>query len=268
MYINGWNGGDGLGENEYQMEYPGEAYPSGGPTTTMHDLYKAVAKSIDIIAIDCYWQSPRKLREVMQKFKRPDNPLFLAETGRGISGGAFFWVIGEFDGIGFSPFGVDGGRWMQDRQQNEVSVNYQICGPAMNIIADLQGTGKLQATVEEQGIRGKNLFFENYDMAIRFGSNRFFASNNDAEPAPAGPGRLVVAQLGPDEFLFMGASVVVDVRPAYGSGFTWAQYLRAEVGTYEDGKWKVSSVLRGEISERGLRLPANGAMIKARLTRY
>ena len=48
MYINGWNGGHGLGENDYQMEYPGEAYPSGGPTTTMHDLYKAVAKSIDI----------------------------------------------------------------------------------------------------------------------------------------------------------------------------------------------------------------------------
>jgi hypothetical protein len=78
----------------------------------------------------------------------------------------------------------------------------------------------------------------------------------------------MVAQVGPDEFLFMGASVVADVRPAYGSGFTWAQYLRAEMGTFEDGEWKVSSVLKGEISERGLRLPENGAMIKVKLTRY
>ncbi len=273
MYMNVWNGGDGFGENESQMEYPGEAYPSGGATTTVHDLYKAVAKSIDIIAIDCYWQSPRKFRDATQKFKRPDNPLFVAETGRGIAMGAFFWVIGEFDAIGFSPYGIDGGggRGAAD-WVSAVGVDYRVCGPAMNIIADLQGTGKLQVAVEEQGIQGKNLFFDQYDMAVRFGGAPRPGGapaapvSQPAAPGPTGPGRVMVAQLAPDEFLFMGASVSVDIHPAYGSGYTAAQYLRAEEGTYQGGVWKAAAVRNGDI--RALSLPANGAMMKVKLTRY
>jgi hypothetical protein len=267
MYINVWNGGDGLGENESKMEYPGEAYPSGGATTIMHDLYKVVGKNIDVIAIDCYWQSSRKFRDVIQKFKRPDNPLFLSETGQGISAGAFFWVIGEFGGIGFSQYGIDGDWGTETDLSNNLGVNYRICRPAMEIIADLQGTGKLQVAVEEQGIRGKNLYFDKYDMAIRFG-NPFGTFVTERTSAPTGSGRLMVAQLAPDEFLFMGASVVIDIRPAYGSGYTEAQYLRAEGGTYEGGVWKVSSVINGDIGGSGLFFPADGAMIKVKLTRY
>jgi hypothetical protein len=273
MYINVWNGGDGLGENEYQLEYPGEAYPSGGATTTMHDLYKAVAKSIDVIAIDCYWQSPRKFRDATQKFKRPDNPLFLAETGRGIAPNAFFWVIGEFDAIGFSPFGVDGGGPTGADWVTGVGLDYRLCRPAMGILADLQGTGKLQTAVEEQGIQGKNLYFDQYDMAVRFGVSPRFGvpaapASQPAAPEPTGPGRVMVAQLAPDEFLFMGASVSIDIRPAYGSDFNTAQYLRVEEGTYENGAWKASVVRNGDISGRGLSLPATGAMLKVKLTRY
>jgi hypothetical protein len=78
----------------------------------------------------------------------------------------------------------------------------------------------------------------------------------------------MVAQLAPDEFLFMGASVSVDIHPAYGSGYTAAQYLRAEEGTYEGGVWKAAAVRNGDISGRGLSLPANGSMMKVKLTRY
>jgi hypothetical protein len=49
-------------------------------------------------------------------------------------------------------------------------------------------------------------------------------------------------------------------------GYTAAQYLRAEDGTYEAGVWKASSVRNGDI--RALSLPANGAMMKVKLTRY
>jgi hypothetical protein len=269
MYINVWNGGDGVGENEDKFDYPGEGYPSGGATTTVHDLYKAIAKSIDVLAIDCYWQSPRKFRDAVQKFKRPDNPTFLPETGRGIAPGAFFWVIGEFDGIGFSPFGIDGDGSAGTDWVNSVGLDYRICRPAMDIIANLQGTGKLQVAVEEPGIRGMNLHFDQYDMAVRFSVQRRFAAPvvQPTMPEPAGPGRVMVAQLAPDEFLFMGASVSIDIRPAFGSGYLVAQYLRAEEGTYEGGAWKAERVINGDISGSGLTLPANGAMIRVKLTR-
>jgi hypothetical protein len=76
----------------------------------------------------------------------------------------------------------------------------------------------------------------------------------------------MVAQLAPDEFLFMGASVSVIIRPTYGSGYTAAQYLRAEEGTYQGGVWKASAVRNGNIT--ALSLPAAGAMMKVKLTRY
>jgi len=268
MYVNVWNGGDGFGENESQLEYPGEAYPSGGATTTMHDLYKAVAKSIDMISIDCYWESPRKFRDAVQKFKRPDNPLFLAETGWEIAPGTFFWTIGEFDGIGFSPYGVDINRPEVVECISSVGIDYRICGPAMGIISDLQGSGKLQVAVQEQGIKGKNLFFDRYDMAVRFGVPSRQSAPTPVIPKSVGPGRVMVAQLAPDEFLFMGASVMIDIRPEYGSGFTAAMYSRAEIGTYENGVWNMSSVMNGDISGRGLSLPATGAMVKVKLASY
>ena len=152
-------------------------------------------------------------------------------------------------------------------QVNYVGVNYRICGFAMDIIADLQGTDKLQVAVEAQGISGKNLFFDKYDMALSERGFTFGPPVTEPTPAPTGQGRLMVAQLAPDEFLFMGASAVADIRPAFGSGYTVAQYLRVEIGNYEDGVWKVSSVINGDIS-RGVSLPASGAMIKVKLIRY
>jgi hypothetical protein len=143
----------------------------------------------------------------------------------------------------------------------------------MGILADLQGTGKLQTAVEELGIQGKNIYFDQYDMAVRFGvPPRFSApatpASQSAAPELTGPGRVMVAQLAPDEFLLMGASVSIDIRPAYGSDFTAAQYLRVEEGTYENDTWKASGVRNGDISGRGLSLPATGAMMRVKLTRY
>ena len=111
-------------------------------------------------------------------------------------------------------------------------------------------------------------------MAVRFGAVPRSGGapavpvSQPTVPEPTGPGRVMVAQLAPNEFLMMGASVAIDIRPAYGSGYTAAQYLRVEQGTYEDGVWKASSVTNGDISGRGLSLPPNGAMLKVRLTRY
>jgi hypothetical protein len=85
-------------------------------------------------------------------------------------------------------------------------------------------------------VRGKNLYFDQYDMAVRFGVLPRFGvpaalASHPAAPESTGPGRVMVAQVAPDEFLFMDASVSIDIRPAYGSDFNTAQYLRIEEGS-------------------------------------
>ena len=53
--------------------------------------------------------------------------------------------------------------------------------------------------------------------------------------------RVLVGELGPDEFLIMGFNAAVDIRPTVGSGFTAAQFLQVEEGVYENGVWKTTN---------------------------
>jgi hypothetical protein len=85
-------------------------------------------------------------------------------------------------------------------------------------------------------VRGKNLYFDQNDMAVRFEVLPRFGvpaalASHPAAPESTGPGRVMVAQVAPDEFLFMDANVSIDIRPAYGSDFNTAQYLRIEEGS-------------------------------------
>jgi hypothetical protein len=89
----------------------------------------------------------------------------------------------------------------------------------MSIIADLQEQGKLQVAVEEQGIQEKNLFYEKYDMAVRFGAQRGGMSSPVTSSATTAATDLavMVASCRLMSF-FYGASVSIDIRPAYGTG--------------------------------------------------
>ena len=82
---------------------------------------------------------------------------------------------------------------------------------------------------------------------------------------------MLVGELGPDEFLIMGFSAAVDIRPTVGSGFTAAQFLQVEEGVYENGVWKTTNLGRtyqGCYSPPGVSLPAQGSIFRVKLMRY
>jgi len=88
-------------------------------------------------------------------------------------------------------------------------------------------------------------------------------------PTPAA--RVLVGELGPDEFLIMGFNASVDFRPTVGSGFTAAQFLQVEEGVYENGVWKTTNVGRtyqGSFTPPGISLTAQGSIYRVKLMRY
>jgi hypothetical protein len=270
-YVNCWMGGDNTNDNFDVWDRPGEGYPSGGPVTHMIDLWKASAPDIDVIGPDIYHQSPIIYRTILSSYHRPDNPLMVVETGGGVNFARYmFLAIAEHSAIGFTPYGVDGGApGGISPQFADHAANFGLIESAVPVIANLQAAGKLQCAVEEDAIRSRTLIFDNYDIFVHFrpmvrASGLPLAATGPAQPS----GRVMVGQLGPDEFLIMGFDADLDFRPAWGSSFTGAQFVQVEEGVYDNGVWKRTEIRNGDFSTRGISLPGKGAMVRAKAVRY
>jgi len=272
MYVNCWMGGSGTNDRFTEFDRPGDSYPSGGPVTHMLDLWKANSPSIDIIGPDIYHQSPIIYRAILSRYARPDNPLYVVETGPGMAFARYcFYALADFSAIGFTPYGVDGGSLTDGTWHfTDMANNFRILRGALGQIAQLQSAGKLQAAVEEEAIPGRMLYFDNYDILVRF---RPPARASGVGLTPTGPsipsGRVLVGQLGDDEFLIASFDAALDFKPSLGSPFTGAQFLKIEQGAYDEtGQWIPSRLMNGNYTDGGLPLPSDGAMIRAKLMRY
>ncbi len=81
--------------------------PSGGPQWNMIDVWRAAAPHIDLVAPDIYNRDEREVSTLLSDYDRPDNPLFVPETGNSIDHARFFWEALGHGAIGYSPFGMD-----------------------------------------------------------------------------------------------------------------------------------------------------------------
>jgi len=107
MYVNVWLGGQGTNDRFNDWDYPGESYPSGGAQPPTLVIWRASAPHIDLIAPDIYHHSAVIYRQVLSDYARPDNPLLIVETGRGLDFARYcFMAIGQFGALGFAQFGI------------------------------------------------------------------------------------------------------------------------------------------------------------------
>ena len=262
-YVNAWEGGEDTGDQFDLFDRPGESYPSGGPVSHMLNLWKAAAPDIDILSADTSVQPVINFRMINARYTRPDNPYWSPEAGRTMTGArAFFYALADLSAIGFGAYGVDSGAGPElEGRFVDLGADYRLVKAAMPAILDLQAAGKLKGAISEDVIRGKNLIFDRYHLLIRF------VSATPAQPSA----RVLVGELGPDEFLIMGFDATVDIRPTVGSGFTAAQFLQVEEGVYENGVWKMTNLGRtyqGSYAPPSVSLPAQGAIFRVKLMRY
>jgi hypothetical protein len=94
MFVNAWL-------QQPNHAWPG-TYPSGGPVPQVHDIWRAAAPAVDILAPDLYLQY---FDEVAARFTRNGNPLFIPETSTDATN--VLSAFGKFNAIGFSPFFIE-----------------------------------------------------------------------------------------------------------------------------------------------------------------
>ncbi len=269
IYINVWISYPPAELPERRIAIPGIQYPSGGAVQKFVGLWRALAPDVDMIGPDIYSPDGPFYQEVIHSYARPDNPLWIPETGREDSFAKFlFYALGN-GAIGFSPFGVDQGGWngTGDEPIKGHASNFALLSPMDREIAKSNFEGKLKTSVEEPGQTRQELDFGPWQATVSYGFPQ-----PDGRRAPGTPdahGAALVAQLGPDEFLVTGVDASVSFHlPGKLPGLRM-QILSAEEGAYADGVWKPLRLWNGDETDRGLNFHhEQPAVVRIRLGKF
>jgi beta-galactosidase GanA len=258
MYVNAWL-------KSSSGSVPGQNYPSGGPTDNMLDVWKAAAPAIDMIGPDIYTDDSDAYRAALRAYRRPDNPVWVPETGMSNADARYcFYALGQ-GAIGFAPFGVDYTGWTitDEKPPEGHAENFALIGPMDREIARLNFDGMLETAVEEAGAPQASLVFPRWQATVSFGYPQY-----DGGPAPPGTkdhhGRALVAQVSDDEFLVSGIDARVQFQLA-STARGHVQLLRVEEGRYEDGHWKVLRLWNGDQTDFGLNFTRQGKVVRVKV---
>ena len=276
MYVNNWL----KSPRGYPIStVPGVDYPSGGPTINMMAVWKAAAPSLDLLAPDIYVPNSERYRSVMQEFHTPDNPLMIPESlgfepFPGASGYARYLYYALGDGaVGFANFGldrVDVAEPLTPELTAQVE-GFRLLGSFDRELAALKFAGKVQTAVEEDGIAQRELTFGNVRAVVSFPP--MYASPAAPLSTTSGTkqlhvGRVVVAALGPDEFLVAGIDCRVQFEPPVHANGKQMQLLRVEEGRYDGATWVPSRLWNGDETDYGLNFGGKGSLLRVKVGTY
>ena len=233
---------------------PGKApgdYPSAGPLPHLVDVWKAGAPDIDILAPDVYFPN---FSEWVDRFKRPDNPLWIPEAnqaGKPETAANAFYAVGQLDALGISPFAID---HLKPADNGNLAGAYDILNQLTPQILDAQGTGRMH------GFRPRIAFDGTVDetpQSFVLGAYRFTVTFIDpwtpkAQQDIAANGGLIL-QTGDNRFIVAGSGVVVTFADARDPGLK-AGIEQIVEGRYVHGQWQAGRWLNGDESHQGRHL--------------
>ncbi len=222
MYVNAWL-------VQPQDKVPGN-YPSGGPVDHVHDIWRAGAPQIDILAPDIYVAD---FNGTVARYSRGGNPLFVPESRGDTTGAAnAFYAIGQYGSMGYSPFGID-----RENEKDALSKAYEVLSQLSPLILKYQGTGSIGAASLNKANPEQMLKMGNYNIRIGLRKNFW-----DAKDSPA-MGYGIIINTGQDEFIASGNDIDITFEPA---GDSIAGLISVEEGKFVNSQWMAGRRLNGD----------------------
>ncbi len=251
---------------------PGQ-YVSGGPLPHLIDIWHAAAPAIDMLSPDLYFAN---FVEWASRYARPDNPLFIHETGR-VSAAEIaengFWAIAHLNAMGFSPYAPE---YLSDDEQKVLGNAYSVLRQLSPLILAAQGTGRMvgvrppTAFDGTQDLSPQKFTLGHYTFDVHFKNPPPISiGQRDEVEMPGSHGGLII-QTGPDEFIVAGTGMIVYfgtsgvADPLAGIESVWE-------GRYVNGAWIPGRLLNGDETNQGrqLRVPTGQFTIhRVRLYHY
>jgi hypothetical protein len=231
--------------------------------------------AIDAIGPDNYQESRQHFREALAAYRRPDNAMFIPETNfEDPAAQRLFEAVGEFGAIGFSPFGLDATGWTDTAPATvaDLAESYRLLGPMVGELSEWQAAGKLHSVVQDYRMDFELLHLDQYDVLVQFSRPNWGFDPGDPKVTN---GRVLIAELGPAEFVVTGFNARVSFRarrglPAPGQRRPGdgGRFFLVEDGSYTGGHWAPKRLLNGDQTDFGLNLPKGGAVYRALLEKY
>jgi hypothetical protein len=229
---------------------PGE-YPSAGPLPHLMDIWKAAAPSIDMLSPDIYFGD---LKKWCSLYVRGGNQLFIPEHRFDPScGSKVFFVLGNHDGLGFSPFSIES---TTEPQKEPVVKSYALIQQLTPLILEKQGLGLMKGFLLEKDSPSDTFQLGGYTIIAKHDYTLGWSPEANEETWPTAGGMII--SIGEGEYFVVGNGIVLSFPNPQG-GKTAVGIERIEEGKFVDGKWKPLRRLNGDQDHQGrhLRIPMN-----------
>ncbi len=246
MYVNAWL-------QQPNHAWPG-TYPSGGPVPQVHDIWRAGAPAIDILAPDLYVEY---FDELCARFTRNGNPLFIPETSANANN--VLSAFGKFNAIGFSPFFIE----RSAAADTDLAASYALVSQLTPAIAAQQGVAQqgketITAVRMHQGDAPLDLKLGDYALTLTYvGAGRVPIAPDPSTGAVARDPKApevdaILIASGPNEFYFgsVGGAVRVAFAPTT-PGPRIVGLGDVQQGKFVDGRWRVVRQLGGDDTGQG-----------------
>ena len=265
MYTNVWL-------NESDIDLPG-TYPSGGAVPRILSIWKFAAPLLDFISPDIYTFN---FEDIANSYRRPDNPLFVAETRRDKWAVANLYLsIGEYHTLCYSPFGLESigenksyitqieHSDVNDLNVSNVTIADYLAMSYMylkNMIPTLSrgyGTKNLRGFCQKNGMKTTTLTIEEYQIDITFYHS--IDENNKIIP---GAGIVLLSE---KYLYFCGYGYRASVK--INNDYKELDFLLLEKGAFNNnGEWERRMILNGD--EQYIRMEERPTIIRASFFEY
>lgn len=276
VYVNAWL-------QQPNHAWPG-TYPSGGPVPQVHDIWRAGAPAVDILAPDLYLEY---FDEVAARFTRNGNPLFIPETSTNASN--VLSAFGKFNAIAFSPFFIE----RSAAADTDLAAAYGLVSQLSPVISAQQGKGTMTAVRLNQGDAPVEVKLGDYTLTLTYVGNGHVpiapeppapkaAAGQPSAPAPppkpeTGPDQppplqaaVILISTGPNEYYFgaVGGGIRIGFAPNT-PGPKIVGLGDVQQGKFADGQWRVVRQLAGDDTGQGEILTVRpNAPLRVTLYRY
>ena len=214
---------------------PGE-YPSAGPLAHLIDIWHAGAPTLDFIAPDLYDDG---FKDWVAQYHLQNNPLFIPETKHMQNNGVrAFYVLGEHDAIGISPFAIEDGSAEQGTPFVE---GYEKLREMMPLIAEWQGKDAMWGLLFDQ--QDKERVIVDGDLTLTCRHNFTLPWDpraTDGSIWPEGGG--IIIRLAEDEYIVAGNGIVVEFATTAEKTLATSQKALGEDGFVAAGTGAEASV--------------------------
>jgi len=249
-------------------------YSAGGPTWNMLDVWKAATPSLDLLAPDIYQPGFKYYEQTLAAYHRPDNALYVAESGNSAPYARYLFTVLGHQGIGFSPFGFDftgyanfplGASKIDAEAIAPFAANYALIQPMARQLAELSFEGKVWGVSEPTDTHSQEIDMGRWSAEVSYGRPQFGVDAPTGNPTPSGGA--VIAQLAPDQFLVTGIHARVNFHPT-DKATRHTLMTRVEEGHYDQGQWVFDRLWNGDQTDYGLNLTSAPQVLKVTLGHY